>query len=137
MDKGFLGRTLALTTAILDAQGELIVAHEDTGRHNAVNKVIGHCLMHTIPLDDKVPVSTGRASYEMLTKEIRLGIPIIATISARTSQAVQLAPEYDVTLIGYLRGKRLTIYTRPERVVDSSSSRDDRPVTQRKIGEVS
>ena len=110
------------TAAIFDDRGSLVVAREDIGRHNAVDKALGHCLMGDVALKNKLLVSTGRASYEMVAKAIRLGIPIMATVSACTSLAAQLAEEYNLTLVGYLRGERMTIYTCPERVVGAAPS---------------
>jgi FdhD protein len=110
------------SAAIFDAAGHAVVLAEDIGRHNAVDKTIGHCLLWGIPLHDKVLVTSGRASYEMATKAIRAGIPIVATISAPTSLAVLLAQDRGLTLVGYLRGGRMNAYTHPERLAIS-----DRP----------
>ena len=102
--------------ALFEASGEVVTVAEDIGRHNAVDKAIGYCLLWGIPLHDKVLVTSGRASYEMSTKAIRVGIPIVASISAPTSLAVQLAQDRGLTLIGYLRGGRMNVYTHPERL---------------------
>ncbi|MDY7040132.1 MAG: formate dehydrogenase accessory sulfurtransferase FdhD [Chloroflexota bacterium] len=103
--------------ALFTATGEPEVVAEDIGRHNALDKVIGHCLLRHVLLVDKVLVTTGRASYEMAMKAVRLGIPIVATVSAPTSLAVQLAESRGLTLIGYLRGGRMNVYTHTRRVV--------------------
>jgi FdhD protein len=112
------------SAAVFDAAGQAITLAEDIGRHNAVDKAIGHCLLWGIPLDDKILVTSGRASYEMATKAIRAGIPILATISAPTSLAVQLAHDLGLTLVGYLRGGRMNAYTHPERLDGADRSRD-------------
>ena len=96
--------------------GRVVTVAEDIGRHNAVDKVLGHCLLWGIPLADKVLLTSGRASYEMVTKAIRVGIPIVASISSPTALAVQLAEDRGLTLIGYLRSGRMNVYTRAERV---------------------
>jgi len=101
---------------IFTSHGELVTIREDIGRHNAVDKVLGHCLMQGIPLKDKILVSTGRASYEMVTKAVRLGLPVAASLSSPTSLAVELAEHLHCTLIGYLRGQRMRIYTHPWRL---------------------
>ncbi len=102
--------------ALFDPHGNLVVLAEDIGRHNAVDKVLGHCLLQRISLEDKVLLTSGRASYEMAVKAIRTGLPIVATVSAPTSLAVQLAQDRGLTLIGYLRGGRMNVYTHHRRV---------------------
>jgi FdhD protein len=104
---------------LFDTSGQVINLAEDIGRHNAIDKAVGYCLLRGIPLRDKVLLTSGRASYEMATKAIRVGIPIIASVSAPTSLAVQLAEDRGLTLIGYLRGGRMNIYTHPERVTNA------------------
>jgi FdhD protein len=96
---------------IFTSHGELVTIHEDIGRHNAVDKAMGHCLIQGITLKDKILVSTGRASYEMVTKAVRLGLPVAASLSSPTSLAVELAEHLNCTLIGYLRGQRMRVYT--------------------------
>jgi FdhD protein len=102
--------------AVFDIKGEMIYLAEDIGRHNAVDKVVGHCLLRRIPLNDKILITSGRASYEMAVKAIRVGIPVIATMSAPTSLAVELAEDRGLTLIGYLRGGRMNVYTHGKRL---------------------
>lgn len=103
--------------AMFDAFGRTTVVCEDVGRHNAVDKAVGYCLLRGIPLQDKVLMSTGRASYDMVVKAVRMGIPIVASISSPTSLAVELADALNCTLLGYLRGKRLNVYTHQWRIV--------------------
>lgn len=102
--------------AIFDSSGRSIAVCEDVGRHNATDKVVGYCLLRGIPLKDKILVSTGRASYDMVAKGVRLGVPFIASISSPTSLAVELADALNCTLLGYLRGKTLNVYTHGWRV---------------------
>ena len=106
---------------LFDTSGHTITLAEDIGRHNAIDKAVGYCLLRGIPLHDKVLLTSGRASYEMATKAIRAGIPIIASVSAPTSLAVQLAEDRGLTLIGYLRGGRMNIYAHPERIVNAKN----------------
>ncbi|MFO7698954.1 MAG: formate dehydrogenase accessory sulfurtransferase FdhD [Anaerolineae bacterium] len=111
--------------ALFDAEGNLLWLAEDVGRHNAVDKVLGYCLINRIPLDDRVLLCTGRLSYEMVTKAIRMRIPVLVSISAPTALAIDLAHHFGVTLIAYLRGSRMTVYTHPERIImpDSAAGR--------------
>jgi len=90
---------------------------EDIGRHNAVDKATGYCLLRDLPLHDKILVSTGRASYDMVVKGVRLGVPILASLSSPTSLAVELAEALNCTLLGYLRGKTVNVYTHGWRIV--------------------
>jgi FdhD protein len=105
--------------AAFDASGRAIIVCEDIGRHNALDKAVGYCLLHGLTLRDKLLVSTGRASYDMVAKGVRLGVPIIASISSPTSLAVELAEALNCTLVGYLRGKTLSVYTHGWRILTS------------------
>jgi len=108
--------------AVFDTAGRAIVVCEDIGRHNAVDKAVGYCLLRGVSLQDKMLVSTGRASYDMVSKGVRLGMPIIASISSPTSLAVELAEALNCTLLGYLRGKTLNVYTHRWRVANSRTT---------------
>jgi FdhD protein len=102
--------------AVLDANGQALVVAEDIGRHNAMDKALGYCLLRRIPLNDKMVVTTGRASYDMVAKGARVGAPILASLSSPTSLAVEMAEAVGCTLLGYLRGRSIRIYTHPWRI---------------------
>lgn len=103
--------------ALFDAEGRMLVAYEDVGRHNAADKVIGYSLLNGIDLTDKILYNTGRASYELVTKGARMNIPIIASKSSPTSLAVEFARNTEITLCGFVRPNRVNIYSGEKRII--------------------
>jgi len=100
---------------LLDAAGNAIFHCEDMGRHNALDKVIGHTLLHAIPVADKILVSSGRASLEMILKTARVGLPLFVAMSRPTSRAVEAAKFYNITLIDMARNSN-HIYSHARRI---------------------
>ncbi len=111
---------------LFDLEGTLLAAAEDVGRHNAVDKITGRML-----LDRKLPLSramikvSGRTSFELVQKALLAGIPLIASVSAPSSLAIDLARESGITLCGFVRGDTFNVYSHPERVREAVASTSD------------
>lgn len=97
--------------ALFDVAGNLIAIREDVGRHNAIDKLIGSMLLQKkLPASNRIVLVSGRASFELVQKSLMAGIPVLASVGAPSSLAVDLAKEYGMTLIGFLRHDRYNIY---------------------------
>ncbi|MGD1992910.1 MAG: formate dehydrogenase accessory sulfurtransferase FdhD [Anaerolineae bacterium] len=109
-------RSRGIHTSAL-AEGEnLVCLAEDVGRHNTLDKISGYCLRRGQPTADRILLTTGRVSSEMLAKAARMAVPVVASMTSPTSLSVELAQAWDVALIGYVRGSTLRIYAGAHRV---------------------
>ncbi|GAA0429759.1 MAG: formate dehydrogenase accessory sulfurtransferase FdhD [Bacillota bacterium] len=110
-------KTGGVHNAALATTNELMVVRTDIGRHNALDKLFGHILVNNVPVHDKIIVFSGRISSEVLLKLSKMGIGILISKSAPTNLALQLAEDLKITVIGFVRGYQMNVYTHPERIV--------------------
>jgi len=107
-------------SAGLCAPDDILIFREDIGRHNAVDKVIGHCMLEGIVPDDHILITSGRISSALIGKIINARIPVIVSSSAPTTEATKLAEAFGITVVGFARGKRMNVYAGEERITDLS-----------------
>ena len=103
------------SAALCDTKN-ILVFNEDIGRHNAIDKIFGECMLTDIPTDDRIMITSGRVSSEILLKVAKRNIPILISKSAPTNLGVRLAHDLGVTLIGFVRGERMNVYASGWRV---------------------
>ena len=103
------------TSALSDGK-EIILSAEDIGRHNTLDKIAGLCLMKNVFHEQRILITTGRISSEMLQKAARLGAPILISRTSPSSLSIEMAERYGITLIGYARRHRFNVYSNPQRV---------------------
>ncbi len=104
-------------SAALSDENTILCFAEDIGRHNAVDKVIGYCFLEGISTQDRILLVSGRLSSEIISKGARAGIPIIVSRTAPTDMAIAIAEKANITIVGFLRGQRLNVYSIPERIL--------------------
>lgn len=110
-------KTGGVHSAALCDKDNILIYREDIGRHNATDKILGHCFREGIDLGDKLLLTSGRISSEILLKVAKMGVAIIVSRSAPTDLAVKLGNELGMTIVGFVRGKRMNIYSHPERIL--------------------
>jgi FdhD protein len=104
----------------------IIISKTDIGRHNALDKVYGYCLMNKIPIKDKILAFSGRISSEILLKVAKIGAGIILSKSAPTELALNMAEDLNITAVGFIRGEKLNVYTHPKRIIAEGTNKEEK-----------